>query len=54
MDEYFFIHKGNSTYEIGNEILELKPGDFSRIPYSAYHKLKVENSMQNWNFFISI
>ena len=39
MDEYFFVYKGNGFYEIENEMLAIKEGDFIRIPSNTSHKL---------------
>ena len=38
----FFVLNGNGVYEIGDEILELQHGDFIKIPFKTYHKLRVE------------
>ena len=42
MDEYFFVQNGNGTHEIGDEVLELKSGDFIRIPAGTTHRLKIK------------
>jgi len=47
MDEYFFVKKGFGTYEIGEETLSIKEGDFLFIPANTPHRLLV-NSTNNF------
>ncbi len=42
MDEYFFVYKGSGIYEIGDEVLSLKEGDFIQIPANTKHKLYLD------------
>ena len=39
MDDYFFVHKGSGTYQIGNDLVRLEKGDFLWIPAKIRHTL---------------
>ena len=39
MEELFYFMKGEGEYEIGNQIVDIKPGTFLRIPANTDHQL---------------
>lgn len=42
MEEYFFFLKGTGIYIVGNQLIDLQPGVFVRIPAGVLHRLEAK------------